>query len=111
MSYMSVDTIGQPAMNVQGITLPNEPLTNFQLMETVNKRKIPNFRGVFLRNELPRKPKRNECGILNLDDDQGTHWIWWYRKCDEKRYFDSYGVRLPEELLSCLKSPIYYCTE
>ena len=111
MSYMSVDNIGQPAINVQGITLPNEPLTNFQLMEAVNKIKIPNFRGVFLRNQLPKRPKRNECGILNLDDDQGTHWVCWYRKCGEKRYFDSYGVSPREKLLNYLKSPVYYNTE
>ena len=53
-------------------------------MEAVNKIKILNFRGVFLRNELPRKPKRNEYGILNLDYDQSTHWVCWYRKCGEK---------------------------
>ena len=131
MSYMRQNSItnSHPTINVQGITLPNEPLTNFQLMAAANRIKIPNFRGVFLRNQLPKKPKRNECGILNLDDENGTHWVCWYKSsgcrlrgsnCNvfskengvsEKYYFDSYGLRPPEELLNYLKSPIYYNTE
>ena len=37
---------------------------------------------MFVRDNLPYNPKKNECGILNLDDTSGagTHWVAWYRK-------------------------------
>ena len=65
-------------ISVEGIILPNQPLTNIQIIDTVNNLKIPNFRGVFCRNELPDKANLNECGIINLDDSQGsgTHWCF-----------------------------------
>ncbi|GLH12968.1 PRO [Gryllus bimaculatus] len=40
--------------------------------------KIPHFRGVFMRDELPRKPRaERECGDVNLDDvsGDGTHFV------------------------------------
>ena len=52
-------------INVEGIVLPNKPLTNFQLIDAVKKLKIKNFRGVFVRDELPKKPRKKECGIVN----------------------------------------------
>ena len=72
-----------------------------------------NFRGVFLRNTLPKRPKKNECGILNLDDTSGngTHWVAWYKNGKNKYYFDSFGVQPPTELITYLSSPIHYNTE
>lgn len=102
MSYTEID--------VHNITLPNESLSNFQIIEAVKKLHIPKFRGVFLRNELPKKPWKKECGILNLDDDKGTHWVAWY-KCDKNLYFDSYGIQPPKELEKYLGNPIYYSTD
>ena len=69
------------------------------------------FRGVFLRNTIPKKAKLNECGILNLDSssDDGTHWVMWLGK--DKFYFDSYGVQPPSELIAYLNSPIFYNSE
>ena len=64
-------------ITVGNIVLPNKPLTNFELEEAAQELNISNFRGVFLRNTLPKRPKKNECGILNLDDTSGngTHWV------------------------------------
>ena len=45
---------------VGNIVLPNKPLTNFELEEAAQELKISNFRGVFLRNTLPKRPKKNE---------------------------------------------------
>lgn len=100
-------------ISVEGVILPNAPLSNFQLIDTVKKLKIPNFRGVFLRDELPAKPRKNECGILNLGDSSGvgTHWVAWWKKGDSKYYFDSYGLQPPNELVNYLKSPVYYNSE
>ena len=71
------------------------------------------FRGVCLRDTLPRKLKINECGILNLDlsSSDGTHMGYVVQKSKDKFYFDSYVVQLPSELIACLKSPIFYNSE
>ena len=69
--------------------------------------------GYFLRDTLSKKPKLNECGILNLDSssDDGTHWVMWFKNGRDKFYFDSYGVQPPSELIAYLMSPIFYNSE
>lgn len=39
-------------------------------------KQLPNFRGIFMRDDLPLKIRKNECGIVNLDisSGPGTHW-------------------------------------
>ena len=100
-------------ISVGNLVLPNKPLSNIELLEAARKLKIPNFRGVSLRDILPKKPKKKECGILNLDDttESGTHWVAWYKNGTEKKYFDSYGLQPPNELVDYLHSPILYNTE
>lgn len=100
-------------ISVEGLTLPIEPLTNFQLLNSVKELKIPYFRGVFMRNGLPTKPRGRECGILNLDDvsGRGTHWVCWYKNNEVNYYFDSFGVQPPNELIKYLASPLLYNTE
>ena len=75
--------------DIIGLELANKPLTNFEIIDAVEKLRIPRFRGVFVRNNLQYKPKKNECGILNLDDasGEGTHWVGWYRKKQQKLLF------------------------
>lgn len=99
---------------IENISLPNKPLNNVELLEAARKLRIPNFRGVFLRDTLPKNSYgKVECGILNLDEfgGGGTHWVAWYRNGVSKYYFDSYGIQPPTELIKYLKSPIYYNTE
>ena len=100
-------------VNVEGVVLPNVPLSNFQLLDASKKLKIKNMRGVFVRDELPQKTRKDECGILNLDDSdgKGTHWISWYKKGTMKIYFDSYGLPPPIELTTYLKRPVYNNSE
>ena len=100
-------------INIEGVILPNIPLSNIQLIDAAKKLNIPNFRGVFLRDELPKKPRRNECGILNLDDSngRGTHWCAFLKNGKDKIYFDSYGLPPPTELIKYLRSPVYYNSE
>ena len=100
-------------ISVGNLVLPNKPLSNIELLEAARKLKIPNFRGVSLRDALPTTPKKKECGILNLDDTtgSGTHWVAWYKNGTEKKYFDSYGLQPPNELVDYLHSPILYNTE
>jgi hypothetical protein len=100
-------------ITVANVTLPNKPLSNFELIEAAKQLHIPYFRGVFVRDGLPKKTKRKECGILNLDNSagNGTHWVAWYKNDKYKYYFDSFGIQPPLELIKYLKSPIHYSTE
>ena len=100
-------------INVEEVVLPNEPLSNFQLIEAAKKLKIKHFRGVFVRDQLPKESKVIECGILNTGDSRtnGFHWMCWYRNGDLKVCFDSYAMPPPVELVDYLKRPVYYNSE
>lgn len=98
-------------ISVENVILENKPLSNFELIDSIKKLKIKHFRGVFLRDQLPSKPRKNECGIINLadsDDSRGTHWVCYYRKNNKNYYFDSYGLRYPLELERYLDDNIEY---
>ena len=105
---MSFDKI-----NVEGVILKNKPLSNFELIDAAKKLKIKNFRGVFVRDELPKRPRDAECGILNLDDSNGTgtHWTAWFKNGSRKLYFDSYGLTPPIELVEYLCHPVLHNSE
>lgn len=100
-------------IDVEGLILPNEALSNFQLIDAVKKLDIKHFRGVFLRDQLPKKSNDKECGILNTGDSNtnGYHWMCWYRNGDAKFCFDSYALPPPVELVKYLKRPVYYNSE
>ena len=51
-------------------------------MEWVKRLGIKHFRGIYSRDGLPNKIKK-ECGIINLDNitGPGTHWVC-YRNLD-----------------------------
>lgn len=100
-------------ISVGKVTLPNKPLSNIELIDAARELKIPNFRGVFLRDTLPKMANKKECGILNLDssDGGGTHWVAWFKDGKDKYYFDSYGLQPPNELISYLMRGILYNTE
>ena len=100
-------------ISIRNIMLPNKPLNNFELEDAPKKLKIPNFRGVFLLDMLPKKPNKKECGIVNFDKSggPGTHWVAWYKNGKTKIYFDSYGVQPPIEVIQYLGKPIYYNTD
>jgi hypothetical protein len=92
-------------------------LTNFELQDTLKDE--PGFRGVFARDALPKRIRKQECGIVNLDTigGKGTHWVCYFNSPTEKyvEYFDSYGLPPPEEvekyLMSSRKPIIYNTTE
>jgi hypothetical protein len=100
-------------ISVEGVILPNHPLTNIQIIDMVNKLKIPNFRGMFCRNELPHKANANECVIINLDVSrgEGTHWCCCFKRGRVIYYFDSFGLQPPNEILQYLKTGILYSTD
>ena len=100
-------------ISVENIVLENKPLSNYDIIESVKQLKIKNFRDVYLRDQLPSKPRKNECGIINLadsDDLSGTHWVCYFKKDKKKIYFDSYGLIFPKELENYLGNDIEYNT-
>jgi hypothetical protein len=55
------------------------------------KIEISNFRGVFMRDTLPKQiSNKVECEILNLDvsNNSDTHWVCYYKNKDKYYYFD-----------------------
>lgn len=60
-----------------------------------------------MKDQLPKKPRLVECGIVNLDDsvNEGTHWVAFIKLYDYCEYFDSYGdLKPPLELVKYLKT-------
>lgn len=75
-------------------------MTNIELETLASSLKIPYFRGVFMRNQLPKRIRKNESGIINLDHSSGlgTHWTAYVKRGNCIVYFDSYGnLRPPPE--------------
>ena len=93
-------------MDVFGITIPKKTLTNFDLIEYSKKLKIPKFRGVYMRDNLPKKPHKEECAIVNLNtsNERGSHWVSYYKNGPRRIYFDSFGQITPFEIQNYLKS-------
>ena len=100
-------------ISVDGVLLPNKPLSNCEIENAIKKLGVSGFRGVFVRDSLPNKPKRKECGVLNLPDSSGngTQWAAWFKRNGKNYYFDSFGIQPPIELVSYLRPPILYNTE
>ena len=100
-------------ISIKNVILPNKPLNNFEMEDAEKKLKIPSFRGVFLLDTLPKKPNKNECGIVNFDKSggPGTHWVAWYKNGKNKIYFNSYGVQPLNEVIRYLEKPIRYNTD
>ena len=93
-------------MDVYGIYIPDRALSNFELINYAKQLDIPNFRGVFMRDELPKRPWLNECGIVNFNNsmEPGSHWVAYYKNKRQRIYFDSYGQVILAEVKDYLKS-------
>lgn len=50
-----------------------------------------------MRDELPLRPHKRECGIMNLDSskESGSHWVAYVKDEDYIEYFNSYGNLKP----------------
>ena len=92
-------------------------------MEWIEKLGIKNFRGIYSRDDLPPKI-RKECGIINLDTKlgPGTHWVCYRGDASPHNppagwengfieYFDPFGLIMPNEVLDYFHTsgkPIVY---
>ena len=92
------------ALNHSQLHFVIKPLSNFDLMEWIKRLGIKNFRGIYSRDGLPKKIKK-ECGIINLDDmvGPGTHWVCYRSPAGGEsgfyEYFDPFGLIMPNEVL------------
>lgn len=91
----------------------DRPLSNFDIMDFVKTSKLKYFRGVFMRNKLPKKARKIECGVINLDnfEGDGTHWVSYFKNKMSTIYFDSFGnLQPPKEFITYIgsKSKILY---
>ena len=95
-----------PTIGVYGIYIPDRALSNFELTNYAKQLDIPNFGGVFMRDELPKRPWLNECGIVNFNNsmEPGSHWVAYYNNKRQRIYFDSYGQVILAEVKDYLKS-------
>ena len=93
-------------MLVNGIDIPEKSLTNYELEEYANELKIPYFRGVFMRDTLPKRTHKRECGIVNLNTskESGSHWVAYQKDGNKRIYFDSFGQITPWEIQKYLKT-------
>ena len=98
-------------MKVYGIVLPSDRgLTNLDIENYVNQLEIPYFRGVFMRDTLPAKPKKIECAIVNLNTSKkiGSHWVCLAKIGKSRIYFDTFGQDVPLEIKKYLKTTKEY---
>lgn len=64
-----------------------------------------------MRDQLPRKPWKTECGIINLDisSGPGTHWVAYKKNGNIIEYFDSFGnLQPPREVINYLGDNVTY---
>lgn len=86
-----------------------KPLSNFDIEKIVKKLKFYNFRGVFSKDMLPTRMKRNESTIINIQDyldGGGTHWVCTYNSPyrEDVIYFDSFGMRPSDVVIKYMKT-------
>lgn len=100
----SVIKLSDEAKRFQRI-IPKTRLSNFDLQLLGKLHKVQAFRGVFMRDEFPRKPWKNERAIFNLDNScgKGTHWVCYKKIGLLVYFFDSSGVEPPSEFVRYMK--------
>ena len=85
-------------------------LSNFDILKIAKHLEIPNFKGVFTRDQLPEKIGNRESGIVNFNTSKepGSHWVAYFRDGNQKIYFDSFGQVIPTEIEKYLKTKEEY---
>ena len=101
-------------MKVYGLNISEgRGLTNIDLYRYARELKISNFRGVFMRDTLPRIPHQTECGIVNFNtaEQVGSHWVCYFKDgMNQRIYFDSFCQITLEEVQKYLKTKKEYET-
>ena len=99
-------------MKVYGLVIPDDKgLTNIDLYKYARQLNIPHFRGIFMRDTLPRVAYSKECGIVNMNTSKepGSHWVCYYKDGMNTRIcFDSFGQVTLDEIQKYLKTDEEY---
>lgn len=91
----------------------NRALNELEMQRFAEKLKIKHFRGVFMRDRLPKKAFLSECAVINLDSihGPGSHWVAYCKQKNDVYYYDSFGnLPPPPELIEYFgsKSNIHF---
>ena len=99
-------------MKFKDFPVPNSTLTNIEIDDWARKLNLKDYCPHRMLDEVKGKAKVNECGIINLDKSTGvgTHYVCYFKHGNNKIYFDSFGIKPPNEIINNLKSPILYQT-
>ena len=99
-------------MKVYGLNISNDRgLTNIDLYIYALEVNIDDFRGVFMRDTLPRIAHQKECGIVNFNTSEqtGSHWVCYFKDgMNQRIYFDSFGQVTLDEVQKYLKGKEEY---
>ena len=93
-------------MTFRKFPVKNTTLTNIEIDEYAEKLNLKYYAKHRMLDEVKGKAKANECGIINLDvsTGPGTHYVSYFKKGNDKIYFDSFGIKPPDEIVNYLKS-------
>ena len=80
------------------------PLTDTDISTFLSKNKIP-FVFVFRDTVISQPQDPTTCFVVNLDKSNGggTHWTILIPKHDRYIYFDSWGMKPPDNIVNYLK--------
>ena len=82
------------------------PLSNYDIDNALSH--LKHYRGCFAKDSLPKKMKRKEYTVVNLDDsgNPGYHWTAIVNdpKCDFVDYFDPFGIMPSAEIHKYMKT-------
>ena len=100
-SFREKQSVQQYSNNRSNIVNIEKPLSSLDLDKLIKELNIKKFRRKFSRDNLPKRIRKEECGMINLDEFSGlgTHWVCW-RNIDKNvcEYFDSSGLSIPFEV-------------
>ena len=75
-------------------------LSNFDIMKIIQSQGVDDFKGVYMKDQLPDKLERGSY-IINLQSSKegnGTHWVCLYYTPNYSYYYDSFGFIAPLEV-------------
>lgn len=89
-----VDIINSKILKILSNILPDKTTTNFDLDKAGNKMLGSSYLGTYAIDLIPKRLKKGECFIFNLDksNQPGSHWMGAYCYKDQHcLIYDSFG--------------------
>lgn len=85
----------------------NKTTTDAQLRDLLSN--VKGFAGVLTRDELSKRVREKEFGIINMQKPirEGTHWVAYANSQSSQKYiyyFDSFGLPPPDDIVKFLKT-------